>query len=118
MRDKVLNIIRETLLHESEVESFTFDFESGLARLSIAQLRDDGGYPHHDLELSFAGIQGFSLSSQETGLRIPNALLGIECSREADVYRATVSVGVLGNPVVWTLALTFTDLTFKRHRYE
>jgi len=114
MRDKVLNIIRETLLHENEIEEFSFDFGGSVACFDITQLRSDGGYPDHALELRFTGVRDLRLSSVPTDLRLPNALLGIECSREADIYRAVVSVGFVGHPPVWTLELAFSDLSFKR----
>ena len=45
MRDKVLNMIRETLLHENSVERFTFDFQQSVAHLDLSQPREDDGYP-------------------------------------------------------------------------
>jgi hypothetical protein len=114
MHDKVLNIIRETLLHENEIEEFSFDFGCSTACFDITQLREDGGYPDHALELCFSGIREFHLSSKPTELRHTDALLGIECNQVADLYRAVVSVGCLGHPPIWVLQLVFADLTYKR----
>jgi hypothetical protein len=114
MADKVLNIIRETLLHDNEIEEFAFHFEHGAARFTIAQPRDDGGWPDYELELLFSGIREFRLSSVPTELSWKNGLLGIECKKCNDAYHAIVSVGSSGHPPVWTLHLVFTDLTYKR----
>ena len=55
MHDKVLNMIRETLVHENSVEQFSFDFGRSVARLDLSQPREDEDYPDYSLRLTFSG---------------------------------------------------------------
>src|SRR5688572_12959047 len=115
MHDKVLGIIRETLLHENEVDQLSFDFRQGNAVLHMRQPRADYGYPDHDLELHFTGIREFQILPATADLSCGGCLLGVECLRKEDSYHAVVAVGSAGRPATWTLHLAFTDLSYKRY---
>jgi hypothetical protein len=115
MHDKVLSIIRETLVHENEIDHLTFDCRKGEVCLHISQPRADGGYPDHDLELHFTGIRELQLAPASPLPNYGGWLLGIECHREGDGYIAVIAVGVAGQPPSWTLRLAFTDLSYKRY---
>ena len=111
MKDKVLNMIRETLLHENSVERFTFDFYRSVASLNLSQPREDDGYPHHSLRLTFSGVTEFSgVAAAESGA---TGLLGFECLRNPDGYHATVTMGAAGKPAV-TVRLVFADMSYER----
>ena len=113
MRDKVLNMIRETLLHENSVEQFLFDFNQSVAHLDLSQPREDGEYPDYSLRLTFEGVVEFRGSCAAANLR-QTELLGIECDRRPDGYHATVSVGSAGEPPSRKVWLVFVDLSYQR----
>jgi hypothetical protein len=111
MHDKVLSMIRETLLHENSVELFAYDFDRSIARLDLSQARENDEYPDYNLSLTFTGVTEFSgalTDSQAT------ELLGIECHRRPDGYYARISVGLAGGPPTKTVHLVFGDLSYKR----
>ena len=114
MRDKVLNMIRETLLHENAVEQFSFDFSRASARLDLAQPRGGDEYPDYSLRLTFTGITEFHGGSAPGNHLLETNLLDIECSRVADAYQATVTVGRTDKPPAWSVRLVFTDLSYER----
>lgn len=114
MRDKVLNVIRETMLHENSVEQFSFDFDRAAARLDLSQPREDDEYPDYSLRLTFTGITEFHGSSTRGNHLHETDLLGIECSRVADAYHATVTVGRTDKPPAWSVRLVFTDMSYER----
>lgn len=114
MHDKVLSMIRATLLHENSVERFTFDFDRAAARLDLLQPREDYEYPDYSLQLSFTGVREFSGGSSSHDQLHKTDLLGFDCRRDADTYHAIVTTGHVGEPPVWTVRLVFTDMTFKR----
>jgi len=113
MHDKVLNMIRETLLHENSVEQFSFDFGRSVARLDLSQPREDEDYPDYSLRLTFSGVREFH-GSCAAGDCLQCELLGIECSRSPDGYHAIITVGRREEPPTQTVRVIFTDLSYER----
>jgi hypothetical protein len=111
MHDKVLKMIRETLLHENSVEQFTFDFHRSVAHLDLSQPREDGDYPDHSLRLTFTGVTAFS--GVATVAANGTELLGVECRPDSNGYHATVTVGVAGKTTK-TVRLIFSDMSYER----
>ena len=114
MQDKVLNMIRETLLHDNSLEEFSFDFDRATARLDLSQPREDDEYPDYSLRLTFAGIREFHGGSTPGDHLHKTDLLGIDCSRVADAYHATVTAGHTGESPAWTVRLVFTGMSYER----
>jgi len=111
MHDKVLSMIRETLLHENSVELFAYDFSHSVARLELSQSREDDQYPDYSLSLTFSGVTEFAGALTDFHA---TDLLGIECEPRADSYHATISVGLLGGPPAKTVRLVFEDMSYQR----
>jgi hypothetical protein len=98
MRDKVLNMIRETMLHENAVEQFSFDFDRASARLDLSQPREDDEYPDYSLRLTFTGITEFHGSSIPGNHLHETNLLDIECMRR---LRWAALISRLPGQCVW-----------------
>ena len=65
MADKVLAIVRETMLHHNELESFSFQPTTGVVVLSLLQPDDRFQYPEHELQLTFAGLRTLQMDGVE-----------------------------------------------------
>jgi hypothetical protein len=112
MVDKVLGIIRETLLHENTVEGLSFNPTAGEVVLSLLQPDERYQYPDHELVLTFSGVR--SLSIGRSGGEVGGAeVLGIECVNEGGLYVAKVSIGETGS-AAWELQMAFTGLRYDR----
>jgi len=114
MADKVLAIIRETMLHENTLESLSFRPESGEVRLALLQPDDRFQYPEHELQLTFSGLRSLHIEGvdvKESGGG--EEVLGIECHSIIGSYEAKVSLGDRGTPR-WVVHLTFADLRYQR----
>jgi hypothetical protein len=60
MVDKVLAIIRETMLHENTLEAFSFRPTTGEVVLTLLQPDDRFQYSEHELLLTFSGLRSVS----------------------------------------------------------
>jgi hypothetical protein len=112
MADKVLAIVRETMLHENTLESFSFRPATGEVLLALLQPDDRFQYPEHELLLTFSGLKSFIIEGAE-GRGIGEEVLGIECEAATGGYEAKVSLGDRGTPR-WLIRLTFADLRYQR----
>ena len=112
MADKVLAIIRETMLHENTLESISFRSGTGEVLLALLQPDDRFQYPEHELLLTFSGLRSFSVEGVE-GSGGGEEVLGIECNSTMGIYEAKVSLGDRGAPR-WVIRLTFADLRYQR----
>ena len=112
MADKVLAIIRETLLHENAVEGLSFSPATGEAVLSLVQPNDRYQYPDYSLVLTFSGVVSLDIDTigTEGG---GEEVLGIECSNHQGIYRAEITIGRLGS-AAWVARLSFSDLRYQR----
>jgi hypothetical protein len=112
MHDKVLGIIRETLLHENTVEDIAVRLSDGQVVITFSQPNEESSWPDHELRLTFDGVREFIASATGHETRW-TTLLGIECGRDANDYQAEISIGEAG-ATEWVLRLRFGDLRFKR----
>jgi|GEM_PF-2850994 len=110
MGDKVLAILRETMLHENAVEDLSFRPGTGELVLTLLQPDDRFQYPDHELRLTFSGLRSLTVDG-DVGLG--EDVLGITCEPAAGGYEAAVSVGDRGVPR-WSLRLTFAGLRYRR----
>lgn len=112
MTDPVLNIIRETLLHENTVESLVVCLATGEVILPLLQPDERFAYPEHALSLTFSGVEslGIERDNVESG---GEEVLGIECRLEEGHYRAEVTIGRPETPA-WALRLVFSGLRYQR----
>ena len=65
MADKVLAIVRETMLHENTLESLSFRPVAGEVLLALLQPDDRFQYPEHELLLTFSGLRSFIVEGVE-----------------------------------------------------
>ena len=114
MHDKVLSIIRETLLHENTIEGVSVDVCGRSVRISFAQPDESYQYPDHELTLTFHCIKEFEVQTEFEQDTPFQELLGIECQRTEDFYSAQVTLGRAGESQKCQLKLTFEDLTYER----
>ncbi len=113
MADKVLAIVRETMLHENALESFSFRPAAGEVLLALLQPDDRFQYPKHELQLTFSGLRSFIVEGVEGSGGGGEEVLGIECEATMGYYEAKVSLGDRGAPR-WRIRLSFTDLRYQR----
>ncbi len=112
MHDKVLGIIRETLLHENTVEDIAVRLGSGEVLMTFWQPNEKYSWPDHELRLTFSGVREFAASGTGQEVR-SETLLAIECVRDGDGYLAEIQIGS-GDVTAWGLRLAFNDLHYKR----
>ena len=112
MADKVRAIIRETMLHENTLESFSFRPAASEVLLALLQPDDRFRYPEHELLLIFSGLKSFTVDGAE-GSDGGEEALGIECESTIGGYKAKVSLGDRG-ATRWFIRLTFADLRYQR----
>jgi hypothetical protein len=112
MHDKVLGIIRETLLHENTFEEIAVRLDGREVLMRFTQPNETSAWPDHELLLTFSGVHEFSAS--RTGQEVRwQTLLGIECAADGGVYRAEVRVGD-EEASAWILRLEFEGLSYRR----
>lgn len=111
MTDKVLAIVRETMLHENALRRSSFLPGSGEALLELLQPDDRAPFLDHELLLTFAGVKSLSIERMEDGGG--EDVLGIECEWVGEDYHARIVLGECGRER-WSIRLTFADLTYKR----
>src|SRR5580658_7717410 len=63
MHDKVLGFLRETMLHENEVESLSVGLATGQIKLTLLQPNEESSWPDHELILTFSGVREVSARS-------------------------------------------------------
>jgi hypothetical protein len=113
MHDKILSMVRATLLHENIFERIEVNLAVGEVRLILSQPDEESSWPDHELILTFQGVREFSLNGQGGGKSQVEMLLGMECQVSEGMYRAEFSVGVPGHPN-WLLRMKFKDLNYRR----
>ncbi len=112
MNDKVLNMIRETLLHENTFEEIAVRLGEGEVLMRFTQPNETCAWPDHELRLTFSGVRMFAASQTHQEVRW-QTLLGIDCAPEGEAYRAEIRVGD-GEVTAWVLHLEFDGLRYKR----
>jgi len=114
MHDKILGFLRETMLHENEVESLSVDLATGHVKLALLQPDEKSSWPDHELILTFSGVRELSAGSTGSIGHQRSELLGIEyLDADQGNYRVMISVGETGT-ASWSLILAFTDLHYQR----
>jgi hypothetical protein len=113
MADKVLAIIRETMLHENTLEGVSFRPATGEVLLALLQPDDRFQYPEHELLLTFSGLRSFTIEGGEASGGGGEEVLAIECESAMGGYEARVSLGDRGARR-WMIRLTFADLRYQR----
>ncbi len=113
MADKVLAIVRETLLHENTVECLSFRPATGEVCPTLLQPDEKYEYPDHELLLTFSGVRSFDVAAPDGEPCRGEALLTFECAAGDGNYRARVSVGGPREPG-WVFRVVFERLRFKR----
>jgi hypothetical protein len=114
MHDRVLGFLRETMLHENEVEDLSIDFAKGQIRLRLLQPDEKLSWPDHELTLTFSGVREFSARSAGHTEQQTFTLLDMECrNAKPGEYRVTISVGE-SEASSWSLFLSFADLHYQR----
>src|SRR4051794_12572627 len=111
MADKVLAIVRETMLHENTLEDFSFRPATGELLLALLQPDDRFQYPEHELLLTFSGLKWFIVEAVDGGGG-GEEVLGIECESTVGGYEAKVSLGDRG-ATRWMIRVTFADLRYQ-----
>ena len=112
MADKVLAIIRKTLLHENAVEGLSFSPATGEVVLSLLQPNDRYQYPDFSLVLTFSGVGSLAVETVGTAGG-GEEVLGIECNGVEGVYRAEITIGRPGS-AAWVARLAFSGLRYQR----
>jgi hypothetical protein len=112
MADKVLAIIRATLLHENTVESLSFHPNAGEVVLSLLQPNDRYEYHDYELILTFSGIRSFTLD-RDGAIGTGEMILSMECVQDQESYRVEIIIGQPSTPG-WRVQLVFTGLKYKR----
>jgi hypothetical protein len=112
MADKVLAIVRETMLHENTLENFSFRPATGEVLITFLQPDDRFQYPEHELLLTFSGLKAFIVEGVEEGGG-GEEVLGIECESTTGGYEAKVYLGDRGERR-WMIRVTFADLRYQR----
>jgi len=112
MVDKVLAIVRETMLHENTLESLSFRPGTGELFLALLQPDERFSYPEHELLLTFTGLKAFFVEGKEDS-GMGEDVLGIECESTVGGYEAKVRLGNRG-VACWMIRVTFTDLRYRR----
>ncbi|MDB5351129.1 MAG: hypothetical protein JWN86_2376 [Planctomycetota bacterium] len=113
MTDKVMAIVRATLLHENTVKEVSISPGSGDVHLSLLQPNDRFQYPDYRLVLTFSAVRSFAIEDvrgeEDRGVTV----LGIECTAEQGVYKVEFLVGDMG-VVRWVMRLVFVESRYQR----
>jgi hypothetical protein len=64
MHDKILSMVRATLLHENIFERIEVNLAVGEVRLILSQPDEESSWPDHELILTFQGVREFSLKER------------------------------------------------------
>lgn len=113
MADKVLAIIRETMLHENSVEGISFRPANGEILLSLLHPDDRWQYPEHELQLTFSGVRSFAIDDARGDRCHGETLLGFQCEAKEGIYAAEISIGDPGTPR-WVMSVVFAGLRYQR----
>ena len=110
--DKVLNMVRETMLHENVLERFAFECNERQATFEFWQPDPQQAWPDIYLELKFSGVQSLSLDAAPDGSDFAGDVVSFTCERAGDLYSARITTrGPSGD---CHLRLTFSDLYYDR----
>ncbi|WP_422929082.1 hypothetical protein [Singulisphaera sp. PoT] len=112
MADKVLAIIRETMLHENILESMEFRPGTGEVVLRITQINDRSAWPDYELTLTFSEVRTFTVTRSGSFDRLGDEILSFECRAESGYYEAMIGVGV--GFAEWSVQMTFNGLRYQR----
>jgi hypothetical protein len=113
LKDKVLNMIRETMLHDNELEHFTFNCFERQAVFEFAQPNPHQAWPDIQLALTFAGVSSLTLDADPSQPHFAGEVTAFECERTGDAYVARITTRSPDTRECH-VHITFTDLSYAR----
>jgi hypothetical protein len=111
--DKVLNMVRETMLHENVLERFTFECHGRQATLEFWQPDPQQAWPDIYLDLTFSGVVSLSLDTAHDRSDFAGDVVSFTCERSGDLYSAHITTRAAPSGDC-QLRLTFSDLHYDR----
>ena len=113
MFDRVLAIVRETMLHKNTVVGIAFLPSTGELLLTLLQPDEQYQYPDHELRLTFSGVASFVVEGMGGNHSAWQSILGIECRQSGGRYEASISVGS-HEWENWLIRVVFVGLKYRR----
>jgi len=111
--DKVLNIVRQTMLHENVLERFAFECHRREAIFEFWQPDPQQAWPDIYLELTFSGVRSLSLDTPPDCPDFAGEVVSFTCEWSGDLYSAHITTRATPSGDCH-LRLIFSDLHYDR----